>query len=144
MESIFINPGKEQWAEIIKRPAFNYASLENIVFPILQDVKENGDVAIKKYTAHFDKAELEDLKVSQSEIDVAASQLDDNLKKAILLAKENVYIASERLRLGVTTYVELIITQKSLEDAYTRLIAARYDSKVAETELLRLKGDLVR
>ena len=62
----------------------------------------------------------------------------------ILLAKENVYIASERLRLGVTTYLELRETQKSLEDAYNRLIAARYDSKVAETELLRLKGELVR
>ena len=62
----------------------------------------------------------------------------------ILLAKENVYIASERLRLGVTTYLELRETQKSLEDAYNRLIAARYDSKLAETELLRLKGELVR
>ena len=62
----------------------------------------------------------------------------------ILLAKENVYIASERLRLGVTTYLELRETQKSLEDAYNRLIAARYDTKVAETELLRLKGELVR
>ncbi len=62
----------------------------------------------------------------------------------ILLAKENVYIASERLRLGVTTYLELRETQKSLEDAYNRLIAARYDTKLAETELLRLKGELVR
>jgi outer membrane protein len=31
-----------------------------------------------------------------------------------------------------------------LEDAYNRLIAARYNTKVAETELLRLKGDLVK
>jgi outer membrane protein len=62
----------------------------------------------------------------------------------IVLAKENVYIASERLRLGVTSYLELRETQKSLEDAYNRLIAARYDTKLAETELLRLKGDLVR
>ena len=62
----------------------------------------------------------------------------------ILLAKENVYIASERLRLGVSSYLELRETQKSLEDAYNRLIAARYDTKVAETELLRLKGELVR
>ena len=61
----------------------------------------------------------------------------------ILLAKENVYIASERLRLGVTSYLELRETQKSLEDAYNRLIAARYSTKLAETELLRLKGELV-
>lgn len=62
----------------------------------------------------------------------------------IVLAKENVYIASERLRLGVTSYLELRETQKSLEDAYNRLIAARYNSKLAETDLLRLKGAFVR
>jgi outer membrane protein len=62
----------------------------------------------------------------------------------ILLAKENVSISLERLRLGVSTYLELRETQKSLEDAYNRLLAARYNSKLAETELLRLKGDLVK
>jgi outer membrane protein len=62
----------------------------------------------------------------------------------ILLAKENVYIASERLRLGVTSYLELRESQKSLEDAYNRLIAARYNTKVAETELLLLQGNLVK
>ncbi len=62
----------------------------------------------------------------------------------ILLAKENVFISLERLRLGITTYLELRETQKSLELAYDRLIAARYNTKLAETELLRLKGDLVK
>lgn len=62
----------------------------------------------------------------------------------ILLAKENVYISLERLRLGISTYLELRETQKSLELAYDRLIAARYNTKLAETELLRLKGDLVK
>lgn len=62
----------------------------------------------------------------------------------ILLAKENVNIAMERFRLGISTTLELRETQKTLEDAYSRLIAARYNTKVAETELLRLKGDLVK
>ena len=62
----------------------------------------------------------------------------------IVLAKENVFIAVERLRLGISTYLELRETQKSLEQAYDRLIAARYNTKLAETELLRLKGDLVK
>lgn len=62
----------------------------------------------------------------------------------ILLARENVFIALERLRLGLSTYIELRETQKSLELAYDRLIAARYNTKLAETELLRLKGDLVK
>jgi outer membrane protein TolC len=62
----------------------------------------------------------------------------------IRLAKENVYIAVERLRLGVSTLIELRETQKSLEDAYNRLISARYNTKLAETTLLRLKGELVK
>jgi len=62
----------------------------------------------------------------------------------IILAKENVYIAVERLRLGISTYIELRETQKSLSDGYDRLIAARYNTKVAETELMRLRGDLVK
>ncbi len=62
----------------------------------------------------------------------------------ILLAKENVTIALEVYRLGASTIIQLREAQKSLEDAYTRLIAARYNTKLAETELLRLKGDLVK
>lgn len=62
----------------------------------------------------------------------------------IILARENVYIALERLRLGISTLLELRETQKSLELAYDRLIAARYNTKLAETELYRLKGDLAK
>lgn len=62
----------------------------------------------------------------------------------ILLARENVDIALEVYRLGASTLIQLREAQISLEDAYNRLITARYDTKVAETELLRLKGDLVR
>ena len=62
----------------------------------------------------------------------------------ILLARENVTIILEIYRLGSATYLQLREAQKSLEDAYNRLIAARYNTKLAETELLRLKGDLVK
>ncbi len=62
----------------------------------------------------------------------------------ILLAKENVDIILQVYKLNSTTYIQLREAQKSLEDAYNRLIAARYNTKVAETELLRLKGDLVK
>jgi outer membrane protein TolC len=62
----------------------------------------------------------------------------------ILLARENVNIALEVYRLGEFTIVQLREAQISLADAYDRLILARYNTKLAETELLRLKGDLVR
>lgn len=89
---------------------------------------------------------------SRIDLDITNAFKDYELQKKtlaleeenILLAKENVYIALERLRLGLSTYLELRETQKSLELAYDRLIAARYNTKLAETDLLRLKGDLIK
>jgi outer membrane protein len=75
----------------------------------------------------------------------------DNAKKILQveeenigLAKENVTIALEVFRRGASTFVELRTAQQSLADAYTRLINARYLAKVAETELLRLNGSLLK
>jgi len=62
----------------------------------------------------------------------------------IILAKENVFIVSETYRHGAATLVQLREVQLSLAQAYDRLIASRYNMKLAETELLRLKGDIVR
>ena len=62
----------------------------------------------------------------------------------ILLAKENVDIVFQVYKLNSNTLIQLKEAQKSLQDAYTRLIDARYNTKVAETELLRLKGDIIR
>ena len=75
------------------------------------------------------------------ELQLQSLQLEE---ENILLARENVDIILETYRLGSSTYLQLREAQKSLEDAYTRLINARYNTKLAETELLRLKGDLVR
>jgi outer membrane protein TolC len=62
----------------------------------------------------------------------------------ILLAEENVKIALERFRLGQSISIELREAQKSFEDANARLANTRYAAKVAETELLRLQGELVK
>jgi outer membrane protein TolC len=62
----------------------------------------------------------------------------------ILLARENVSIALEGFRRGITTFIELRTAQQSLADAYNRLIAARFNAKISETELLRLQGTLIQ
>ena len=62
----------------------------------------------------------------------------------ILLAKENVSIILQTLRLGAATIIQLREAQESLENAYNRLITARYNTKLAETELRRLRGNLVQ
>lgn len=62
----------------------------------------------------------------------------------ILLAKENVSIVFQVYKLNSNTLIQLKEAEKSLQDAYTRLITARFNTKVAETELLRLKGEIIR
>jgi outer membrane protein TolC len=65
-------------------------------------------------------------------------------EETIKLAKENVSIALESFKRSVATFIELRTAQQSLSEAYNRLIAARYNAKVAETELLRLNGSLLK
>ena len=44
-------------------------TLHDIVIPIINDVRDNGDQAVKKYTEKFDKVKLDSLLVSEDEID---------------------------------------------------------------------------
>ncbi|MBA2745987.1 MAG: TolC family protein [Flavisolibacter sp.] len=62
----------------------------------------------------------------------------------IQYVRENIFIARERYRLGISTFLEMREAQQSLADALNRLIQARFNTKVAEIELLSLRGDLVR
>ncbi|MEO7393428.1 MAG: TolC family protein [Chitinophagaceae bacterium] len=62
----------------------------------------------------------------------------------ILLARENVSIIFQVYKLNSNTLIQLKEAEKSLQDAQTRLITARYNTKLAETELLRLKGELIK
>ena len=90
MNKLFINPSKEQWNEIIQRPVLDSRPLEATVGAILNDVKLNGDEAVKKYAAQFDKVQLDELKVSEEEIQEALLMVDDELKAAISIAKNNI------------------------------------------------------
>lgn len=65
---------------------------------------------------------------------------EDNIQ----LADENQKIALERFRLAQSTAIELREAQISYVNAQTRLVDARYNTKVAETELMRLQGRLVK
>ncbi len=90
MENIFINPSKKEWQQLLQRPAFDTSSLQEKVSAILQDVKKNGDVAIKKYAKQFDNVILNELKVSEKEIKDAIANVDEKLKAAIEIAKNNI------------------------------------------------------
>ncbi|WP_034893017.1 histidinol dehydrogenase [Gillisia sp. Hel_I_29] len=89
MEKIY-NLTKADWADILKRPTQTVADIEATVTDIFAEVRSKGDEAIKKYTNLFDGIQLEDLKVTLSEINNAEKEITDELKQAILLAKSNI------------------------------------------------------
>lgn len=81
---------KETANDLIKRSQADISEVLNIVSDILKDVKENQDEAVKRYTAKFDKAELDDLQVSKDEIKKAYDNLDKNLIEALKRASANI------------------------------------------------------
>lgn len=74
----------------------------------------------------------------------AQKKIVATLDSSVALARENLHIEQERYRLGRTTYIELRQAEENVSTILTNLINARYNLKVAETELLRLRGELVR
>lgn len=83
-------PSKEQWAELLKRPALNTESLFDTVRTIINKVRAEGDKAVLEYEAAFDKVILSALTVTSEEIQKAEGLISDELKSAITLAKRNI------------------------------------------------------
>jgi histidinol dehydrogenase len=83
-------PEKKMWKKLLLRPVLDNASLEASVANILKEVKRNGDDAVRRFTSMFDKVSVSDLKVSTEEIREGCDLVDENIKKAIRQAKENI------------------------------------------------------
>lgn len=75
---------------MLKRPDQDQETIRDSVTQILEDVRKNGDFALRKYSKALDGVDLDDFKVSSSELREAASLVDDSLKKAIKQAAENI------------------------------------------------------
>ncbi len=91
-------PSKEQWTELLKRPALDTESLFDKVRTIINKVKTEGDRAVLEYESMFDKVSLSALPVSSQEMEAAAGKLSSELRNAISLAKQNIetFHASQR------------------------------------------------
>lgn len=64
--------------------------IERRVYDIIENVRANGDAALREYSEKFDGVKLDDFKVDQSIIDAAWDNLPEDLKHALLVAKENI------------------------------------------------------
>lgn len=83
-------PTSGEWNKLIKRPALDVSSLFGTVQKVLDEVRTQGDEAVKKYGEQFDKVKISDLLVSETEINEAETLVNAELKEAILIAKNNI------------------------------------------------------
>ena len=83
-------PDKKNWNEIIQRPVLDNKTLYPKVQAILDDIKQDGDEAIKKYVLQFDKIALDRFLVTEKEIEEAVALLPEDLKNAIQQAHSNI------------------------------------------------------
>ncbi len=88
---VYNYPPREQWAELLARPVFDSTQLFETVQQVLDDVKKNGDKAVRTYTAKFDKVTLETFEVTKEEKDEAENLVSKQLKQAIEMARRNIW-----------------------------------------------------
>ncbi|MBI1769088.1 MAG: histidinol dehydrogenase [Bacteroidetes bacterium] len=113
---IFNKPDKSIWDELCKRPQLQTGFLESSVQNILARVKTSGDSALRELTLQFDKAQLTDFRVSQSEIDNAIDQTPIELKNAIEIAYKNIekfHAAQKRELLKIETIPGVVCWRKT-------------------------------
>ena len=89
--TIITEPNREQWAELVRRPAFDVTQLFDTVRPIMDAVHTHGDKALHEYGHRFDGVDLEELAVSAAEVAEACTRVPQELKEAIELAYCNIY-----------------------------------------------------
>ncbi|MFC1671069.1 histidinol dehydrogenase [Spirochaetota bacterium] len=68
---------------------FTSIMLDTVV-PIVNDVKKNGDKAVIKYTEKFDGVKINNLLVTEEEIEKAYENVPEDILNAFLIAKENI------------------------------------------------------
>ncbi len=86
----FIYPTTNELKQALSRPALNALDLDNLVKGVFDDVRQNGDAAIRKYTLQFNKAEIDNFRVTEEEIKKAQGLLNADLQSAIRTAADNI------------------------------------------------------
>ena len=89
---IYKYPKQDQWAEIVARPRLDLTKLNETVATVLADIRQRGDVAVREYELKFDKAELDNLAVTEQEMDEAEKLVSNELRDAIILAHHNIKV----------------------------------------------------
>lgn len=87
---IVMNPDRSQWAALCQRNIPNDDAIEQSVREIMDNVKQNGDTALRDYIARFDHFTGPLAPLSEAEIAEGASKVSPEVADAIRRAADNI------------------------------------------------------
>lgn len=87
---VFVNPSRQEWPQILKRPVFDVSDLYGRVSSVLSDIRTRGEDALREYTLKYDGVEVQNWEVSPEEFEAAGRLVSDELKDAIRIASDNI------------------------------------------------------
>lgn len=78
--------GEEKRTEVERNEKIDEAVLQ-----IIQTVRQKGDAALLDYAAQFDRANLDQLTVSEGEIQTAIEEVEGSFIEAMTVAKKKIF-----------------------------------------------------
>ena len=83
-------PQPNEWPLLTERPHIDTTQLTETVLAVLNDIRRDGDDAVKRYEEKFDHVVLDQLLVSEEEMQEAEQLVSVDLKEALILAHRNI------------------------------------------------------
>ncbi len=161
--------GSYRWPEIKLKGSYLYTNTENDAGFILQNRNQGFNYGITATLPLFNgfrisralknsrldvlnaRLELEkNEEAVNAEILIAFRNFRDQLEllkleeENILSSREILLISQERFKSGASSVIELKDVQRSHEEAMNRLVNARFQAKMAESNLKHLAGELIK
>lgn len=83
-------PQPNEWPLLTERPHIDTTQLTETVLAVLNDIRRDGDDAVRRYEEKFDHVVLDQLLVSEEEMQEAEQLVSADLKDALILAHRNI------------------------------------------------------
>ena len=83
-------PQPNEWPLLTERPHIDTTQLTETVLAVLNDIRRDGDDAVRRYEEKFDHVVLDQLLVSEDEMQEAEQLVSADLKEALILAHRNI------------------------------------------------------
>jgi histidinol dehydrogenase len=110
-------PEKAEWSALQRRPEKDVTALFDTVQTVLNDIKNGGDEAVRRYSERFDGIPVEKPEVTDKEMDEARLYISGELKKAVETAHDNIkkfHAAQKFEEVAVETMPGVICRQKAI------------------------------